>query len=166
MLALSRLHQSEGRHDRAVALGRRALEGDWPGVLPEHYKGLGMYFAEQNLAQDAINAFQRGLQFDPQNANIRVDLGCILHQRGHLDKAIEQYTYVLERGLHSVAQFNLALAYLQKGMVQEAHLQYAQAIDQYGAEEGLKMGAVGDLKKIATGPYATLARKILKTYWP
>ena len=166
VLALSRLHRSEGRHDRAVALGRRALEGDWPGALPEHYKGLGMYFAEHNLAQDAINAFQRGLQLDPQNANIRVGLGWILHQRGHLDKAIEQYNYILERGLHSVAQFNLSLAYLQKGMMQEARLQYAQAIEQYGAEEGLKTGAVNDLKSVVTGPNSATARDILQTYWP
>ena len=107
----------------------RDLEGDWPGVLPEHYKDLGIYFAEQNLAQDAINAFQRGLQLDPQNDNIRIVLGWIIHQRGHLDKAIEKYNYTLGRGIHRVAKFNLALAYLQKGMAQEAHLQYAQAIE-------------------------------------
>ena len=65
-----------------------------------------------------------------------------------------------------MAQFNLALAYLQKGMVQEARLQYAQAIDQYGAEEGLKTGAVNDLKSIAIGPNFATVRDILQTYWP
>ena len=40
----------------------RDLEGDWPGVLPEHYKDLGIYFADQNLAQEIYLSHQMVVQ--------------------------------------------------------------------------------------------------------
>jgi len=43
---------------------------------------------------------------------------------------------------------------------------YAKAIAQYGAEEGHRIGAVDDLRQLAThGPNTQTAQQILTTYW-
>ena len=73
----------------------------------------------------------------------------------------------MEIELSSHGLFNLGLAHLALNQADAARAVYRQAIEQFGREEGIAIGAVEDLVhlvKNSTQPKA--ARQILNTYWP
>ena len=77
------------------------------------------------------------------------------------------YEDVLALGPHSVARFNLGLAYLVDGDVIRARATYALGVRLHGAIEARRIGAVADLEKIGRLPeHAVVAQTILNELWP
>ena len=60
------------------------------------------------------------------------------------------------------------MAHLTLGSTEKARLAYAEAIEEFGTEEGARIGADDDLANLiqeGTRPAAT-ARTVLERYWP
>ncbi|SVC72317.1 uncharacterized protein METZ01_LOCUS325171, partial [marine metagenome] len=95
------------------------------------------------------------------------NLGWILFRQGRVKTAIGFYEDVLALGPHSVARFNLGLAYLVDGDVIRARATYALGVRLHGAIEARRIGAVADLEKIGRLPeHAVVAQTILNELWP
>jgi len=58
------------------------------------------------------------------------------------------------------------LAQLAAGQVRQAEKQYAEAVERYGAEEAQRIGAVQDLRELASSATYPAAQKLLTRYWP
>ena len=95
-------------------------------------------------------------------------MGLDFWRAGELDGSIRAYRKALEEDTaNSRARFNLGLAYLAKGEVEEAERAYAAAMGKFGraGEEG--DDAAEDLHSlISRGIQVEAARNILETYWP
>jgi len=128
---------------------------------------LGILLEEQGNNAEAMASYGKALELDPANTTAHVNLGWLLYAAGRWEEAIAHYQTALATAPSSHAQFNLGLAYLAKGELAAAQAVYAQAVEQFGAEEGGQIGAVGDLEAlIAQGRATQTARDILRTHWP
>ena len=78
--------------------------------------------------------------------------------------AAAQFRRALALGSHSAAAFNLGLALLAQGQVEEAAAAYGRAVEEYGAEEAVRLGAVEELREAVEGG-GGLGREILARYW-
>jgi len=71
----------------------------------------------------------------------------------------------IERTSHIL--FGLGLAYLAAGKLEAAQQVYAQAIAEFGSNEGLRIGAADDLIHfIENREKAEVAQRVLNAYWP
>jgi len=160
------LAQMEDGTAKALQIYRYMLDMDLPDGSGDDYAQIGMDLQRQGQVADAIRAYRRALEVDENHLIARVNLGWNLYLQGEIDAAIAEQLKVLERQAHSVAQFNLGLAYLVKGDIEKAQSTYAEGIAKYGATEAEQIGAVEDLKALITqGTRVAEAREILKTYW-
>ena len=163
---LARLYEAGTSHAAARHVYERLLH-ECPELDAGALAQVGMKLGELGRPAGAEQAYRRALKLDPQQITSLVNLGWILHDRGHLAEAIDCYRDALVAGPHSVAQFNLGLAYVGLGDVAKARVAYEIGIRQHGPAEAIRVGAVADLEGIARqqGPGGS-AQILLDTHWP
>ena len=133
----------------------------------EHYVSEGIRLDGEEDYEAAAVAYRRALSLDPGNAIARINLGWHYYSAGQYGEAIAQYLQVQGRQYRSLVLFNLGLAHAALGETEKARSIYAGAIEEFGAEEGVRIGAVEDLVDLMRkGPSAAVARQILELYWP
>ncbi len=162
-LAAYALHKA-GSVDEAISLCHQALRIEPSAQV---FGLLADCYVRGGAADQAIDAYRRALELNADHIVIRTKLGLVLYFQGRMEEAIEEYSRALEGPPNSLAQFNLGLAYLAQGRVAEAREVYAVGIERFGATEGARVGAISDLTRLVDrGVQVTVAREILKTYWP
>ncbi|MFT5377641.1 MAG: tetratricopeptide (TPR) repeat protein, partial [Candidatus Latescibacterota bacterium] len=152
-----------GRSERELL--HSLLDKGMPEAKSGDYTRLGIDLGEWGLSELSLTAYRRALEVDDGNLVAHTNLGWILYQQRDYLGAIEQFRRALEQGPHSVAAFNLGLAQLAADQVSQAEKQYAEAVERYGAEEAQRIGAVQDLRELASSATYPAAQKMLTRYW-
>lgn len=95
-----------------------------------HYD-LGVQAQQVGNMQEALSEYQKAIELDPENPDVRNALGIVLHLSFRRPaEAIEQYNKALElRPNFSEAKTNLANVYLDQGRYDEAIKLYEQALN-------------------------------------
>lgn len=118
---------AKGDIDGAVAAYQKALT--FNTVNPRVHMSLGkIYFNEKGLYYEAVSAFQRAIELDPNAVEARMGLGEVYEDKGLYKEAIEEYGRVIELDpKHTGALYNIALAY-EKVDPREAIVQWERYI--------------------------------------
>ena len=120
----------------------------------------------QNRRSDAIKAYGAALQLAPHDVEARTNLAMQLFINGQVEEAIAHTQRALQDKPTVHALFNLGLFYLSRGEIDKAITTYAQAVEQFGAATGEKIGAVHNLKNLANkGIQVEAVREIVETHW-
>lgn len=163
---LARLYEGGTSHTAAADVYERLMH-EGPDLDAEAAAQLGMKLGESGRLAAAEQAYRRALELDSQQITALVNLGWILQDRGQIAEAIDCYRDALAGGPHSIAQFNLGLAYVSLGDIDKAREAYEIGIRQHGSAEAIRVGAVADLEGIARqqGPDGS-AQMLLDGHWP
>ena len=113
--------------DAWVGLGdARSAKGDVDGAVTAYQTALGhnplnprihaslgkIYFTEKGLYFEAVHAYERAVELDPEFLEARMGLGEVYEEKGLYREAIAQYQKAVELdGKHTGARYNLALVY-------------------------------------------------------
>ena len=112
---------------RAEQEFKRALELDPKYALCHHW--YACYLAAVGRHSDALIEETNAQQIDPLSLVITKNLGTILYYGGELDEGIAQYRKALElEPSFPRTHIYLGLAYVRKGMYQEALVAYEEAL--------------------------------------
>jgi len=85
--------------------------------------------AEPVSSEDAVSAYEKALEIDPDHADAHVNLGRLLHEQGAPAAAEEHYRRALEADAeHETAAFNLGVALEDLGKASAAIEAYRRAI--------------------------------------
>jgi DNA-binding winged helix-turn-helix (wHTH) protein/TolB-like protein/Tfp pilus assembly protein PilF len=117
-------------------------EWDWPGAEAEFKRAIEInpnyatahhwyayYLAAMGRLDEAIYEIKRARELDPLSIIINTDVGEILYYARRYDEAIAVYRSSLEMDPNfGVARYLLAYAYEQKGMYEEAIIQFQKAM--------------------------------------
>lgn len=105
---------------------------DTPVAIEESAEGwyvLANELEESDPAQ-ARQAYERALELDPKHADAHVNLGCLEHEVGRLQRAEYHYRAALEaRNDHAVAAFNLGVVLEDRRSDREACAAYSRALE-------------------------------------
>lgn len=124
----------------------------------------GMALFDQGLIERSSLAYQRALALDAGNVAARVNYGWNLYLQRDLAPAADQFRQALALGPDSAAAFNLGLALLAAGRVEEAAVAYGRAVAEYGAATAVQLGAVAELRQeVERG--GEVGREILERHW-
>jgi tetratricopeptide (TPR) repeat protein/transglutaminase-like putative cysteine protease len=115
----------------AIELLKRAVEADSslsnPGMRDGWYD-LGMAYAAANNHMDAISAFRKQIELDPNHKHANADLAMELQQAGKTDEAIAAYRKQLEAAPYEkTTHKNLGLLLLQLGRDADARKELEEA---------------------------------------
>jgi tetratricopeptide (TPR) repeat protein/TolB-like protein len=118
---------AKGDVDGAITAYQKALV--YNPVNPRVHLSLGkIYYAEKGLYYEAVNAYKRAIDLDPNAVEARMGLGEVYEEKGLYKEAIESYKRVMELdGKHTGALYNLALVY-EKVDPREAIVQWERYI--------------------------------------
>ena len=102
---------AKGDVDGAVAAYQRALV--YNSVNPKVHLSLGrIYYSEKGLYYEAVAAFKKAIELDPEFLEARMGLGEVYEDKGLYQDAIAEYRKVVEvDARHTGALYNLALVY-------------------------------------------------------
>ncbi len=165
-LGLSQLYQENGQLDEGLRVYSQILALDLKGGNTALYTKMGTDLFQLGKFDESTTAYRKALAADSANLVAHVNLGWNLYLKGQVQEAISHYHQALTIQPTSQAQFNLGLAYLRLGQLDQARQTYAEGIKTYGADEARQVGAVDDLKQLITqGVQATEAKQLLDTYW-
>lgn len=164
-LLLGECLEQTGRHAAASAAYQRGISHH-----PEDGQ-LYLQLARSLLATGdrpaAVQALEQAAHLMPGKTAIFRDLGYLYLREQRFADAVEAYRTALAQQPDSAAQFNLGLALLAEGEIQEAQEVYARGVRDFGADEAVRIGAVDGLQSlIAQGIHPTAARQILDAHWP
>ena len=164
---LARLYLNQGALSEAAKTYETLLLDHAQSLNAEACVQVGMALYELGHSAGAEKAYRLAIDLDPRQASARVNLGWILFLQGRVLDAIRWYEEALLLGPHSVAQFNLGLAWLHLANVPRAEATYALAVERYGPDEAVRIGAVADLVDFAQrqGPEGS-AQMLLDRFWP
>lgn len=125
-----------------------------------------MALDELGRSAHAEEAYRRAITMDPRQTSTLVNLGWILLLQGQVEEAIRLFEEALDLGPHSVAQFNLGLAWLSLEDFPRAEAAYAFGVERYARDDAVRIGAVADLEDLAQsqGPEGP-ARILLERFW-
>ncbi len=111
---------AEAGHQHTTAMSQD--QGNMPGLeemkasLPDDYDGLvqqGNIYMDSHVYPMAVEAYRRALAIDSSDVNVMVDLGASLHAMGDIHGALKMFKEAVKKDPnHSVAYFNLGIAYL------------------------------------------------------
>jgi tetratricopeptide (TPR) repeat protein len=87
-------HLVNGQIDQAARIAQ-SLVDQQPSFAPG-WELAGVVCFQLNRAGDAEQAFRRGLQLAPQNANMHNNLGVALRMQGRMDEAIQSLQHALQ----------------------------------------------------------------------
>ena len=145
--ALKALAIDDGLAEAHISVGRAAVfERDWPVVEREYKRGLdldpnysegrqlyALFLLRMGRLDEALAEARRAWEIEPSSANKIVVLGWIHYFRREYDASIEQYGQTLEMDPNNQpARFRLGLAYLQKGMLDQAIAELEKAVSLSG----------------------------------
>jgi tetratricopeptide (TPR) repeat protein len=122
-----------------------AVEGGRPYAAAPVWNNIGVVLRSEGRTAEAIAAYRRALEFDPQFAAARNNLGFVLLLENRVAEAIEQLQQAVAQNPAMVqAQANLGLAYALSGDLDAAWaaLSQAQRLDPENAEVQARMGEV------------------------
>jgi arylsulfatase A-like enzyme/Tfp pilus assembly protein PilF len=101
-----------GRRKESLALLEEAAR---PGADLDALNALGLAYARDNRTADALGAFNRSLQLDPDNATTHENIAAIQLDAGRLDQARAEFTRAIELNPRSAqAHSGLALALMKQ----------------------------------------------------
>jgi len=102
---------AKGEVDGAVAAYQRALL--YNPANPKVHLSLGkIYYAEKGLYYEAVAAYKKAVELDPQFLDARMGLGEVYEDKGLYQDAIAEYRKVVEVDpKHTGALYNLALVH-------------------------------------------------------
>ena len=102
---------AKGDVDGAVTAYQRALA--YNPVNPKVHMSLGrIYYSEKGLYYEAVAAFKKAIELDPEFVEARMGLGEVYEDKGLYQDAIGEYGKVVEADpRHTGALYNLALVY-------------------------------------------------------
>ncbi|MDZ7331854.1 MAG: tetratricopeptide repeat protein [candidate division KSB1 bacterium] len=90
---------------------------------------LGLVFLKRNLLDDAVSAFKRALEIDPELVEGYNNLGYALLRQGAYQEAIEAFnTGIMKNEKYADLHFNLGVAYFQNGKFADALRELNNAI--------------------------------------
>lgn len=165
-LGLSQLYQENGQLDEALRIYNQILSMELRGGTGERYAKMGTDLFKLGQFDASITAYRKALDKNGNDMFTHVNLGWNLYLKGEVQEAITHYLQALALQPSSQGQFNLGLAYLRLGQIEEARKAYAEGIKRYGAAQAQQVGAVDDLKQlIAQGTQVAEAQRLLATYW-
>jgi tetratricopeptide (TPR) repeat protein len=155
-----------GQYGQAAAMLEESVrrKGQTPNLAT--YKRLADYYSKSGRRSDAIKAYGAALQLAPHDVEARTNLAMQLFINGQVEEAITHTQRALQDKPTVHALFNLGLFYLSRGEIDKAITTYAQAVEQFGAARGEKIGAVHNLKNLANkGIQVEAVREIVETHW-
>jgi tetratricopeptide (TPR) repeat protein len=124
--------QQLGLTDKDIAIAKQKVEAQQHQKRQEaivHYN-LGIDLYQQNKLDDAIIAYRRAIQIDPNYANAHAGLGCCLLNQGKLDEAIISYRKTLKINPNDSKTYNnLGNALYDQGKFDDAINTYRKAIE-------------------------------------
>lgn len=138
---------------RAQELGYLSQAGEIYGMAAtlqptsDAYELQGFVLYDQGLFDAALQAYERALELDPDDVTLRTSYGSLLYVKGQPARAADQFRRALALGAGSTAAFRMGLVLLAQGKVEQAAAAYAEAVEAYGAEEAVRIGAVEELHK-------------------
>ncbi len=146
------------------------LEGQGTGNpywIAQFYKNLGDGFYDREDWEGAIQAYRQALNYHPARIECRVRLASVLLMTNRFTEAIAEYERALESEPNGEAHFNLALAYLLQGGIDDAQATYAAGLERYGRAAAEKLGVLRRLRHLVSlGIAADGARHIIGRHWP
>jgi tetratricopeptide (TPR) repeat protein len=102
---------AKGDVDGAVAAYTSALTHN-PINARMHASLAKVYFAEKGLYYEAVNAYKRAVELDPELVEARMGLGEVYEEKGLYKEAIVEYERAVELDdKHTGAHYNLAAVY-------------------------------------------------------
>lgn len=105
---------------------------------------LGLALFNQGKLDEAVQHYQRALQFEPENVECQNNLGAALFSQGKLDEAIQHYEQALQvNPNYAQAHYNLGLVLAARGNLPGAiqHFESAIQLDPDYAEAQDDLGA-------------------------
>ena len=154
---------------QAIDVLRRS--GEIEELVAQLYFNLGCGLSVRNEHERAIQAYNQFLKFHPDRSDMLltayVELSRAYHKVGDLSGAVGALQKVIGiKPDRADAYFTLGLVYLAKGEFDAARAAYARGVEEFGAEEAKRNGAVGDLKEfIGRSVHADVAQEILEKHW-
>ncbi|MFT5089837.1 MAG: tetratricopeptide (TPR) repeat protein [Candidatus Latescibacterota bacterium] len=128
---------------------------------------LGIELQRQSRNEHAQRAYERAIELNPQNSPAYINWGWLYFEQQQYGQALEKYQTALEIERTSFALFGLGLVYLATEKLEAAQQIYAQAIAEFGSDEGFLIGAADDLIHfIENRENAEIAQRVLNAYWP
>jgi adenylate cyclase len=133
------------KHDETLAEGHVALarilvfhEWDWAGAGRAYRRAIelgpsyatarqwyGMYLLHLGQGDGALREIRLAQRLDPLSISVNSDVGRVLYFTRSYDEAVTQWRSILELDPNSAdARLYLGLTYLQKGMFQEARVEF------------------------------------------
>jgi len=98
--------------------------------LARVFYNVGRAYFKQGDAEKAIWAHERFVDLEPDNTDVRLDLGILYAKKGLLDEAEQEFRQILLREEDSyLAYANLASVYLLRGMNEEAILEFQRSLE-------------------------------------
>ena len=81
--------------------------------------------------EQAAALFRKGLELEPQNAALALQVGTALHLMGDVDAAIDQFEAIVQSSPeYAGAHFSLGVIYLTRGRYADAYARFAAAVEQ------------------------------------
>lgn len=104
------------------------LPGSSWALTDSEYRQLGLRYRSQERYPEAIAAFQKSVELNPQNLSGRVLLGWTLHLSGQRDAAVAALGQVVQTDLANIPALNaLGIVYLVRGDLFPAALTHTWA---------------------------------------
>lgn len=112
---------------------------------PLYFDGLRALLAGDNA--HARQRLEQALEFDPDNINVRINLGVALQRLKEQDAAVTQYQAVLSRAPDNLqAAVNLASSYFEKQDYHKCREVFASVLDKHG-ENSLCLSGLADAER-------------------
>jgi len=167
MIALGDLYLQEGEKELAATAYAQLLEPDVKGVTSEGYLRAGIRLYKVGHLGTSCVTYEAALAVDSLNHMARMNLAWNRYLQNRFDEAIQQYQLVIAQRETSEAAFGLSLANLHAGYVDSAWATYSRAVKQFSADEGRRIMADENLRRLASRDIqAEAAAAILEAYWP
>ena len=133
-LKLGVLYWRRGNFDRSEQLLSKAREisADMQDIpfLAQCFVGLALVKTHLKKIEDAIDAYQQAIRFDPENFHLWNNLGNLYLQHNQSDKALMAFKQSIHGNSNdAIAWSGLANVYYQNGEVDEAIRAYKRAIE-------------------------------------
>ena len=165
-LTAARLYRKLDQPEEALQIYRQLLDRDLYAAAAATFTQIGVELFRSGDHRYSTLAYRKALAADKDDLTARTNLGWNLYLSGDYGAAIDEFHQALEKQSGSTARFNLGLAYLASGESDAAKATYARGVEEFGAEEAERIGAVDDLRElIRLNSQAASAREILRTYW-
>lgn len=126
------IYYAIGAFDRGIAMLENAMlelpDSDKVGVIPY----LTSFYKEKDRLEDAVDLLESGLEIDPANTDLLLELGVILDRQGKTDAAIEKMKTILSlKPDHADALNYIGYTYADRGvLLDEAEAMIRKALAQ------------------------------------